>query len=452
MRTLPYRLLFNRNIVQELIREGDASNRVFFLSDEEILTIRSALQRGADLTYPEISDSIMHWLDDMIEICSAVQECIENDTGVQAALNDLIAGGTQIPASSPYGQPLSSERLEQDLSTASNPGCGFNILWGQCAAIVDFTNSEITDTLQKVEAASNAAELAKATLGTIPVEAGLEKAAGIDGALEMVNYYQEAIAEEYAAQYTTTPVTGTRDIIAFDIFCACKSDCIITIERVQAVMQARIEVYLSPPSIEGLVNLAEFLAGVEQDSSFVVDLAFFASWTMLAVSNYFFGGVGNNILDLVVALAADEPDNGWEFMGDCPAEWEHRFDFTIDEQGWLADGGYGTYTSGVGWNVSGLPQISLHRTFSENQITAMRWETDGGTGLFQPLVYPSGEGFVQGNEGGGFLEDFTIDLSANAAYASITGVYARVTQDGAQDYTPTLIAITLSGYGIEPEW
>jgi len=322
MRTLPYRLLFNRNIVQELIREGDASNRVFFLSDEEILTIRSALQRGADLTYPEISDSIMHWLDDMIEICSAVQECIETNPGVQGAINDMIAGGTQIPASSPYGQPLSLERKAQDLSTASNPGCDFDILWGQCTAIVDYTNSAIIDTLEKVEAASNVVELAKATLGTIPVEAGLEKTAGIDGVLEMVNYYQEAIAEEYAAQYTTTPVTGTRDIIAFDIFCACKSDCVITIERVQAVMLTRIEVYLSPPSIEGLVNLAEFLAGVEQDSSFVVDLAFFASWTMLAVSNYFFGGVGNNILDLVVQLAADEPDNGWEFMGDCAGEFE----------------------------------------------------------------------------------------------------------------------------------
>lgn len=250
--------------------------------------------------------------------CAGVEDCIATDEGVQAAINLLIEAGTQIPAESPYGQNLSDERLTQDLTSAYNPECDKDILWAQCQACVDFTNNAITDVFEQIEASSNTVELAKAALGAIPFVAGAEKLVGIDGALEVVNYYQEAIAEDYAAQFTVTPITGIRDVIAFQIFCACQDDCIITIEKVFEVMQSRLRIYTSVPSLEGFINLLEFLTGTEVDSSFVVDSAFFVAWAGLKLANLFFGQAGNHVLDYLMALSVSDANTGWTFMGDCP--------------------------------------------------------------------------------------------------------------------------------------
>jgi len=249
--------------------------------------------------------------------CADVADCIENDEAVRAAINALIAAGTEIPATSPYGERISDERLGQDLSSAYNPTCDKDILWAQCTGIVDLTNLAISETLEKVEAATNIVELVTNALGTIPGVAGAEKAVGVDGALGLINYYQEAIADEYNAQYTEIPVTGTRDLIAFALFCACQSDCVITLDKIQNVMQLRLEQFIAVGDIFTFTNLLAFLEGAESDTEIVVDLAFFAAWKMAVVGNYLFGGVANHIVDVVIASKSDEPDNGWSLMGDC---------------------------------------------------------------------------------------------------------------------------------------
>jgi len=187
--------------------------------------------------------------------CADVADCIENDEAVRAAINALIAAGTEIPATSPYGDRISDERLGQDLSSAYNPTCDKDILWAQCTGIVDLTNLAISETLEKVEAATNIVELVTNALGTIPGVAGAEKAVGIDGALGLINYYQEAISDEYNAQYTEIPVTGTRDLIAFALFCACQSDCVITLDKIQNVMQLRLEQLIDVGQIHTFVHL-----------------------------------------------------------------------------------------------------------------------------------------------------------------------------------------------------
>lgn len=281
--------------------------------------------------------------------CDDVQECIETHEGTQEAIREIVERNTQFPANFPYGEKLPLSRQTQDLSTASNPTCNLSILFGQCYGVVDLINDSIVDVLEKIEVTTNVVELAKEALGTIPVVAGAEKAIGIDGAIGMINYFQETVLEGYAAQYTVTP-GGTRDEIACAIFCECREDCTITIERLRAVMDERLSVYISPPSLAGFVDLVETLAGINVDTTFVVDLAFYATIGLLVTGNYLFGGAAGNVLDLVIKLKADEPNNDWEILCPCSpvcrSEWNYDDPLpdtsvvvgTLDPSGYVASG------------------------------------------------------------------------------------------------------------------
>lgn len=359
--------------------------------------------------------------------CDDVADCIETSEAVQEQINRLIALGSGIPATSPYTDPLSEERLNQDLSTAYNPTCDYDILWSQCTGVVDLTNLAIVEVLQKIEAATNTVELINAALGTIPAVAGAEKAVGIDGALSLINYYQEAIEQEYTAQYTEIPVTGTRDLIAFALFCACKADCVITIDKIQRVMQKRLEDFIEVGDIFTFTNLLAFLEGAEADTEIVVDLTFFAAWKMVAVANYLFGNGANHIIDVIIKEMADEPDNGWSLMGDCPA-----CGIT-----WIVDIGTTDGDDIISADTALVERLDIppaeayarriQLTFA-SPITTLElgWNTDGalddmfiaGEGLeAETLAHPSGSTLVE------FSEPVTVVI-IDLGYSGSSGAYA----------------------------
>lgn len=282
--------------------------------------------------------------------CDDVQDCIETDAGVQSAIQGMINQSDAFPAEYPYGQNLPSSATTRDIAAGTNPGCDLDILWSQCLGIVQNTNLAIVDVLQKVEVSSNVVELANSLVQSVPLLGTAKDVLGISGAIDMINYYQEAVLEGYSAQYTETP-GGVRDQLACAIFCACKADCQITIDRVVGVLQERLSVYVAPPSLEGFVNFVETLAGINQDTTFVVDLAFFTAWGLIKVANFFFGQRFNDTLDVIVALMADEPNNDWEILcEDCPEPeaWQVDIDFTGGSMpaGWTVAAG--TFTPGSG--------------------------------------------------------------------------------------------------------
>jgi len=262
--------------------------------------------------------------------CSGVLDCIENDDDVRNAIQQIVNQGSTFPPDYPYTQNLPPSRKTQDLSTAYNPTCDLSRLFGQCYGIVDLIHDSIIDVNQKLELSGNAIELAQNTVGTIPVVAGVSKLIGIEGALGLINYFQEVVAEGFDGQYTTTP-GGTRDEIACAIFCACQEDCVITIERVTEVLEERLAVYVAPPSLEGFVNLVETLAGVAVDTTYVVDMAFYSAIGLMNTGNYIYGGKFTGpVFDLVISLKADEPNNDWELL--CPCSPVCREEYTFDEQ------------------------------------------------------------------------------------------------------------------------
>jgi len=258
--------------------------------------------------------------------CEGVAECIDTNEAVQTAIDSRIDARLPIPAEFPYGQNLPLSRTGQDLSSAYNPTCGLDVLWAQCLGVVMMANDYITDTLEIVETSTNVVELANVMSSTVPLVAEAKQVSGLEGALDMINYFQESVAEGYAAQYTETP-GGVRDQIACDLFCLCREDCIITIDRIFEVMETRLSVYFSPPSLTGFVDLLETIAGINVDTTFVVDLAFYVTFGMLKVANFLFASAGNGVIDFVIALKADEPNNDWEILCGCSAVCRLTFDY-----------------------------------------------------------------------------------------------------------------------------
>lgn len=250
-------------------------------------------------------------------ICELVIDCLENDEATKEALRSIIRGMTTNPATDPYGQNVPESELTRDVAAGTNPTCNLDILWSQCLNVVKVTNLAIVDVLQKFEVSTNIAELVNGLIDVVPILGSAKQIIGASGALDLMNYFQESFSEGYLAQYTETP-GGVQDQIACDLFCACQVDCQITIQRVEEVMRARLAEHIEVVTVTDFVDLVETIAGIEPDTTYVVDLAFWFGWVAVRTGNFLFGQTFNGGLDLIVALAADEPSNDWELLCDCP--------------------------------------------------------------------------------------------------------------------------------------
>lgn len=276
-------------------------------------------------------------------ICELVIDCLENDEATKAAIQNLVRGMTTNPATNPYGQNQPESELTRDVAAGTNPTCNLDVLWAQCLNVVKITNLAIVDVLQKFEVSTNIAELVNGLIDIVPILGSAKQIIGASGALDLMNYFQESFSEGYLAQYTETP-GGVQDQIACDLFCACKIDCQITIERVEEVMRARLEEHITVVTVTDFVDLVETIAGIEPDTSYVVDLAFWFGWVAVRVGNFLFGQTFNGGLDLIVALAADEPNNDWELLcDDCAFTWQNVGIFSlcgeaVIDQGEFEDG------------------------------------------------------------------------------------------------------------------
>lgn len=288
-------------------------------------------------------------------ICELVTDCLENDEATKAALQNIIRGMTPNPATNPYGQEQPESELERDVAAGTNPTCDLDVLWSQCLNVVEVTNLAIVDVLEKFEVSTNIAELVNGLIDVVPILGSAKQIIGASGALDLMNYFQESLSEGYLAQYTTTP-GGVQDQIACALFCACKGDCKITIQRVEEVMRGRLASYLTVPTVSDFVDLVETIAGIEADTTYVVDLAFWFGWVAVRVGNFLFGQTFNGGLDLIVALAADEPSNDWELLcDDCALTWQNIGMFDMCSEGVIAQG---EFEDGVPFDVEAYEQVS----------------------------------------------------------------------------------------------
>jgi len=298
-----------------------------------------------------------------------------------------------------------------------------------------------------IEAASNALEAMAIAAGAIPA-AGNSVSAGF----EFANALQEFFAENYAANYSE----GYEQQLACDLFCYARTDCNLSIDDMIDVINAR---FAEPFDVVTFAAIMVRIGSGTIPGQFVgqsiVDAMFLLYFTALKFGQQFGDVIGLRPLPVIISLGADQlASDNWEVLCECPDEFEHRFDFTIDEQGWAAYLSYAQYSAGVGWveDDAGVIWIWIDVPDSGRKINSVRFETLEGNQIHAQVAVPddaSGGGeFVVPNAP---FTDYTVDLTGVAAFASPVAQFcARISNDGFVPVTGTIVALTVSGEGSDP--
>jgi len=253
--------------------------------------------------------------------CESLIECLTPILeGMTQDIINSIENFQQFGTNNP-GQPFTNEQILTNLAGGTNPGCDLDILWAQCLALVQFTNRAATDIFERVEAATNVVELAG--LGDdVPFIGIVLKLFGAELATNAVNYWQEAIAEGYAAEYTETLEYD----LACRLFCVCRTDCIVTIDRVYDVFYSLVSDVIPTNPLEWLELLA-LLAGIDMTAETVVVLVFWALWGSAKLGQMMFETVTLAFLQTLLGLAVNDASEDWILLcTDCTNYTVQQFD------------------------------------------------------------------------------------------------------------------------------
>lgn len=298
--------------------------------------------------------------------CDDVADCIETNPATRAAIRSIFNGSPNFPP----GEEMTTEQLTADLVAGSNPSCSLSVLYGQCIQAVEYTNSAVENVLQRIEVDSNIVELTDA-LSEFPLVGWAKEAIGGQIALDLMQYYQNALIEQYLAQYDEI----LEDQLACDIYCLCKNDCQITVERIFQAYQTRLEGYITLPELTHINDFLEFMVGIEQNSTYVVEFAHWVAWGVAKLGNFFFAKAFNDILGEVLQDASD--NIGYT---DCACNWCFLQDLITSDGGWVRQGAAtnGDWSMSVGW-VSGcdptncVKQTFIRHTFASD-VRLLQWD------------------------------------------------------------------------------
>jgi len=392
--------------------------------------------------------------------CNSLIDCLENPDFVDALdalIAQLILDGTSdiykavmsatgSTTSTPVGLPPSDGYMSKDWAGTTNPGCDFDILYGQCLAIVVETNRTIVDVLEQMEVLWNAGELAQ-IIANFPVLAAASETAGADAVFGVIDKTLEFLAEGYIAAYNEEFETA----VACSLFCASQSDCVITAEDIITVMYQRVQSHGTFPALGNIFDWIGWYTSNVVFGSAIADVAFWAAWSALGAMGSFFLKNPNVGVELTIQKAANNPDGDWIFCEDC--NWCYFYDFTgANARGWSAlDTGYGTQATltSDGWEHNAIPsRITIGFTFpSAIAITGVRVERTEPTtagDVQQQVIYTNNFATTLGTQSS------TITDALYEFVASVTSLQIDVVTDasiggGAEPVPGALFKVTLYG-------
>jgi hypothetical protein len=370
---------------------------------------------------------------EMVDFCEQVLDCVENNTAVQNAITNLYNSQS---TNKPLPAAISSQNLLPE-----NTGCNLDILFGSIVFLIDGMNANNQDAFQIIETASNPIERLALVISSIPVLETLP----VD---EFIDYVQTILTDDLFEAYLATDTQGYRDEITCDLFCiGVGNGCSISINDVFEYFISRVS-----GSVEDtLTDIITYMISGTWTGTEVNDLFYAAQALFIKYGNKFFSVVGIRTFEIYLKLGADNPSEAWLTL--CPecVFWEHTFDFSIDEQGWLIYNEVGHYESGVGFDSDGFEHIWLYRPFSITTRVTMVGFTQSGTtnwGSVQ-VATPNPEltVFVQSDN-----VSNPVDITAISGFNGIDEIVVRPVVDGIAAVTGYLTSITLTGYGTEPTW
>jgi len=314
---------------------------VLDLSLNEYVALASCVDVGRDIAYGDNSIYLWWtWVRSIVSmsICADVVDCIENDSDVQNAINNVVSLNSQSESRN-YGQ----SQEDVILGSGNNPTCDVDVLWGGIDNLIESTNTQNEDILEQFEAFTNIYEFFADVVGNITV---IDEAS-IDAILGWITYIQNNIAENYVAEVTQAYL----DELKCDIFCLVKADCALTPQVLFDYFAGRLSGSISFDDL--IETMLEFIVTGTWSGTQIADAFFLSNFMMRAGFGRLLDFVGFNSIDLDTRLGFLNPSNAWELLCDeCPEMAVIEFDFTLSDGGWDVALGRGEWVDGVGWNTT----------------------------------------------------------------------------------------------------
>jgi len=356
MERLAFKNRFVATIVQELIDfEASTSTPQTISGEDNLILLRVSFEQwkkilssvftGADICYPEESDSV-RWpllkaVEQPMDLCALIADCIATSEATQAALRNFI---TSDPAINQYIQNISN------LGTIiPNPGeiivqnDDLDALFGACTYLIDTMNGANEDLYQALEASTNSRETGEIMFRSIPIVEALP----FDEVSAYIDNIAGAVAENYASQYTLTPETGMRDRLRCALFCLARAnDNSLTWELIANYFWGEVG-FTVGDYVEVFRDFVTFFTEGTWPGEEVVFISFANIASVLSTSQTFAAMTFPSLANLI-ALGANDPDPDWEILCiDCPPDDWVVNDFTTGSSfTWEAIGPYAAFDNG----------------------------------------------------------------------------------------------------------
>lgn len=294
----------------------------------------------------------------VMDICEQILLCITDDPTVQAAIiNQVInsqAFRDAVQGIAGPGSPMTGPQIEALIGDE----CDEDTAFGGWTALVRQMDTNNRDLFERIEVGTNALERSNIVISAIP---GI----GVFPADEILGFLDSLIndlAENYAAQYTTT----VEDEMRCGLFClALDNDCGLNFDQLFNYFNERLG---SSFTVESLfLDILSFIGAGTWSGTQIVDAMMLFQVAVLRHASKFIDFAVYS-LQTTYALGLNDPDPDWSILCDCtPPPGCDGDDFLIDEQGWEALDGptYSTYHPDEGWGKgSTTPQrIGIKKSY-----------------------------------------------------------------------------------------
>lgn len=326
MEQLAFKNRFVRQLVQDLdnFEASDATPQVISGPDnlillqvslEEWIQLTSSVFTGADICYPDKSDTV-RWIlyravEQPMDLCALIAQCIENSPETRAAIRDLVLTDPEI------NQHINDLAFEQAMSLSERgenilkpEACDPGFLFNQASVLVQLLHDLSEDIFEAIEVGTNQAERAQLLASGIP-GVGL---APFDEIIGLADQLVEEIAEDYAGAYDE----GLFDDIRCKIFCAIKDDCELSLDKVIGVYEELFSDAIPSDPLSAFLAVITYLSNGDLPTDAPVYAMHLLVLTAMRMSSEVLG-IDFTRLALRVIAAGDESDNDWGILcEDCP--------------------------------------------------------------------------------------------------------------------------------------
>lgn len=249
-------------------------------------------------------------------VASALAALMLSNTAIQDAIIQAnggvpVLGGAYVP-----GVPLTDAQMNAQLNVPD--ACDPDVFWAQSDQYVTYLIDLGQDVLERLQLYSEALASGASSVPGGQFIAKLKNGSTAGKVTEFLNW----AVGTFKNAYESADTTDNRNALKCAIFCAMRDDCLITIQGTLDVLNTRLGGVLSPGDLEDLPALAEAMTTIVFNPSLAMDL-----WVLFLMATAktagLFGTQGiDETLQLVLAVASNDPSNDWEMLcDDCDETW-----------------------------------------------------------------------------------------------------------------------------------